>query len=281
MVKSSEQLTTPLTADELRDFTANGYHVARGLLSTDEAATIRDAFMEVAQNGPIPGFSDGSKDFAPDDPLAKYPRMMQPHRHPDQPVAPLAQRYGLDARIGAILQQLLEDEPLLAQTMFYFKPPGSRGQDLHQDNFYLHVKPGTCMAAWIAVDDADRENGGMVVVPGSHRLDIACPEKRPELLGKSFTDVRVDPPAGYREQPVDLKAGDVLFFGGSVIHGSYPNTSENRFRRALINHYIPTASREVAKHYHPLYNRRGEVVSRAVAVGGGPCGEIGAAVAPH
>jgi len=37
----------------------------------------------------------------------------------------------------------------------------SRGQAFHQDNFYLRVKPGTCVAAWVAVDDADEENGSI------------------------------------------------------------------------------------------------------------------------
>ena len=47
------------------------------------------------------------------------------------------------------LTGLLGNEPYAAQTMVYFKPAGSRGQALHQDNYYLRVHPGTCMAAWM------------------------------------------------------------------------------------------------------------------------------------
>ena len=54
-------------------------------------------------------------------------------------------RYMLDSRIEGILTELMGDSPLAVQSMFYFKPPGARGQDFHQDNFYLKVKPGTCM----------------------------------------------------------------------------------------------------------------------------------------
>jgi len=35
------------------------------------------------------------------------------------------------------LEELFGKPALGAQTMYYFKPPGRRGQGMHQDNFYL------------------------------------------------------------------------------------------------------------------------------------------------
>ncbi|HRJ41757.1 MAG: phytanoyl-CoA dioxygenase family protein [Caldilineaceae bacterium] len=58
---------------------------------------------------------------------------------------------------------LLGAEPYAVQTMFYFKPAGARGQALHQDQYYLRAQLGTCMAAWMAVDDCDEENGAPVL----------------------------------------------------------------------------------------------------------------------
>ena len=78
--------------------------------------------------------------------------------------------------------------------MLYFKPPGAKGQALHQDNFYLLVEPGTCIAAWIALDDADQDNGGMLVVPKSNQLEIQCPHEADPAL--SFTRHEVDVPEG-------------------------------------------------------------------------------------
>ena len=69
---------------------------------------------------------------------------MHPHR-----INGLA-RALLDPRPATSWKRCSGEEPLAAQSMFYFKPPGARGQALHQDNFYLRVKPGTCVAAWIA-----------------------------------------------------------------------------------------------------------------------------------
>jgi hypothetical protein len=274
--------TAPRVLDEeqLSTFEHDGFHIARQLFKPEEIDTIRERFMAFSRLGPIEGLHD-MKVQDPNDPLSRYPRIMHPHRHPEYPIGPLSRRYMLDQRIGDILHDLFGEPALAAQTMFYFKPPGSRGQDLHQDNFYLRIKPGTCMAAWIAIDNADRENGGMVVVPGSHRMQVVCPEQVREP-SRFFTTEHIDVPAGMHEQPVDMKAGDVLFFTGSVIHGSYPNTSRNRFRRALICHYAPISCTEAAQFYHPMYDFQGNVASRETATGGGPCGEAHETVkGPH
>lgn len=271
----STQVAHFLPQEMLDQFRRDGFLVAPQLFSPREIAELRETFMAVNANGPVEGLSEIKHHGSPggydrNDPLAFYPRMMNPHRHAEKPVGPLTMRTMLDERLRGILQDLLDDEPISGQSMFYFKPPGARGQDLHQDNFYLRVKPGTCMAAWIAIDDADAGNGGMVVVPGTGDLDIACPERADPA--RFFTTEHVTPPPGKKEQLVPLRAGDVLFFNGSLIHGSYPNTSKDRFRRALIFHYMPMSCAEVAEFYKPLLRFDGTPVEKAQATSGGPCG---------
>lgn len=263
-----------LTRDQRAAFDRDGYHIARGLISPAEAAAIADAFMDAAKDGPVAGLSEtqhgGGSAYAASDPLARYPRMMHPHLHCELPVGPLALRYMLDPRIGDTLADLLDEEPVAVQSMFYFKPPGARGQALHQDNFYLRVSPKTCMAAWIAIDDADLENGGMSLVPGTQNLPIVCPERADPT--RFFTAEQVHVPPGKRPVPAILKAGDVLFFNGSVIHGSEPNSSQTRFRRALICHYVPISTAALSNWYqHPL-RFDGRPMQFAQALGGGPCG---------
>lgn len=286
---ASPTATTParnghtLSAADLTAFERDGYYVARQLLNPAEVAVIRDTFMATAANGPVAGLSEtihpNSSAYDPTDPLARYPRMLHPHRHPELAVGPLAQKYMLDPQVGAILADLFADEPIAAQSMFYFKPAGTRGQARHQDNIYLQVKPGTCMAAWTAIDDTDEENGTLFVVPGSHRLDLVCPEEKADN-SLSFTSDQVRVPAGMKEIPVRLRAGDVLFFNGSLIHGSYPNRSQDRYRRSLICHYMPRNGSEISHFYKPLLNFYGQVVERQASSGGGPCGAP-AAEGPH
>jgi ectoine hydroxylase-related dioxygenase (phytanoyl-CoA dioxygenase family) len=195
--------------------------------------------------------------------------MMQPHLHADKPVGPVARRYLLDQRLLSILQALLREEPYAVQSMFYFKPPGARGQDFHQDNYYLRVKPGTCMAAWIAIDDCDEENGGMMCVPETGSHEIVCPEKSDPRL--YFTTEHVAIPEGKTAILPLMKAGDVLFFNGSTIHGSGPNTSPTRFRRSLICHYVPQSTTEMS-HWYQAFDARGDLVPIKVNQDGGPCG---------
>ena len=263
-----------LTEAQKQQFDRDGFLAIRGLFGAAEIEEIRGTFMEMAKDGPVPGLSDVPKaregvPVASSDPLLRYPRMMHPHKHPDKPVGPLAMRYMRDARLRPILAALFGEDPFACQSMFYFKPPGARGQDLHQDNFYLRVKPGTCMAAWIAVDDADAGNGGMMCVPQTATLDVACPEKADPTL--FFTTEHVEPPPGLEPEMTELKAGDVLFFNGSVIHGSTPNTSPDRFRRSLIFHYVPASTVEMS-HYYEALSFDGEKQDIAVNLDGGPCG---------
>jgi hypothetical protein len=253
-------------AGALAGYRREGHAVARGLFSPTEAGGLKAHYMRLRARGRYPGDSAGvaREDGAPD-PLQKYPRMIHMHRWDE-----LSLRWMLDPRLGVALRQLLGVHPLAVQTMLYFKPAGARGQALHQDQFYLRVQPGTCMAAWMALDPCDEGNGCLKVVPGTQDLPVLCTERANTL--ESFTDTTVPIPRGQPIVPVLLEAGDVFFFNGSLIHGSGPNLSRDRFRRALIGHYINGAAEQVATFYHPILRMDGTVVDLGVSERGGPCG---------
>jgi hypothetical protein len=245
-------------------FAADGYVVARELFTEAEVDGLREHFMALRQGR---SYANDVVGVRPDshDPLRRYPRMAQLHRWDETTL-----RWLLDRRLADTLTLLLDAQPYAVQSMVYFKPAGSRGQALHQDNFYLRAEPGTCVAAWMALDPTDDENGCLMMVPGSHRWPILCTEKADTRV--SFTDVTV-PLAGHDAIPVHMGPGDVLFFNGSMVHGSLPNTSADRFRRALIGHYIEGEARQVAQYYHPALRMDGTSLSLDVSEGGGVCGE--------
>ena len=249
-------------------FDRQGYVVAPGLFPPDEVAALTDHYMFLRQNGTYRGDSAGVEKPNGDpaaDPLKQFPRMIHMHRWDD-----LSLRWILDPRFREGLATLLGADPFAVQTMIYFKPPGARGQALHQDQFYLQVQPGTCMAAWLALDRCDEENGCLQVVPGSHTLPELCTEEAD--TAQSFTDVTVPLPDKVKTVPVLMEAGDVLFFNGQLIHGSYPNTTADRFRRSLIGHYIMGSAEKVSKYYHPVLRMDGSVVELGNSERGGPCG---------
>jgi phytanoyl-CoA hydroxylase len=253
-----------LTTDQLQFFQDNGYYLVRGVFSPEEVESYRDHFMRLRETGTYPGDMSGV-DIGSQDPLKKYPRMIHMHRWDETSL-----QWLIDPRINAHLTALAGREPIAVQTMIYFKPPQARGQALHQDQYYLRVQPGTCVAAWMALDDCDEENGCLQVVPGSHTWPLLCTAKADTT--QSFTDVTVPIPAGTEARAMVMKAGDVLFFNGQLVHGSLPNHSQTRFRRALIGHYIGGDAQEVAKFYHPSLRMDGSVVTLGTSEGGGACG---------
>ena len=253
-----------LDESQIQAYKRDGYYVARRLFSTDEVEHLRNHFMEMHEQRASKGES-GEIDLDSPDPLKQYPRIMQPHRWDETSFNWLT-----DPRIDACMTAFLGKSPLAVQTMFYFKPPGSRGQALHQDQFYLHVQPGTCMAAWMAVDPCTKENGCLHAVPGTQDLPVLCTE--PADTEISFTDVTVPIPEGKSAVPVLMDPGDVLFFNGSIVHGSYPNTSKDQFRRALIGHYAVGEAEKIGRFYHPVFQMDGTEIPLGVSEGGGPCG---------
>jgi ectoine hydroxylase-related dioxygenase (phytanoyl-CoA dioxygenase family) len=263
--------TFEITAEDLAQYERDGYFIARGLFSPDETIVLRERFMEIQrqaldESSPLREYyKPKTLDEAEGDILAHYPRIMHPHRFDE-----LAMQTMLDERVHGVLRALLGDEPLAAQSMLYFKPPGARGQAFHQDDFYLKTAPGHCMAAWTALDDCDAANGTLFVAPGSHTGNVQCPHAAD--LSVSFTTEEVDLPADVEPVEVLLKAGDVLFFNGAVIHGSTPNTSKDRFRRSFICHYVPDAMTEMSAGYYPLHTFSGEKIERGSVAGGGVCG---------
>ena len=227
-------------------------------------ALLIDTFMAMHAGGPIPGCFNPVPDA--DDILKRFPRMMHPHRVNDT-----ALRYLLDPRLGAILDDLFGEEPLAAQSMLYFKPAGARGQALHQDNFYLKVDPGTCIAAWVALDPADRENGGLEVVPGTHKMDLFCPEEAD--LDVSFTREYVA--AAARSGSGGGRSGRRATSSSSMaplVHGSGPNRSAGPLPPLVHLPLHARSAERMSSWYRPILTMSGEEVVLDANTDGGPCG---------
>lgn len=243
-----------------------GYCHVQSLFNREEVEDIKTHFEEIHQQGSVAGqYEPISEAEAEGDMLKVYPRVMHPHRYSEK-----AKKYMLHPRVESILRSLIEAQPLALQSMYYFKPPGARGQAMHQDNLYLMVEPGTCIAAWTAIDAADAENGGMAVVPQTDGMDIECPELAD--TSSSFTSHLVRPPKGKKAVIPEMEPGDTLFFNGSLIHGSGPNRSKTRWRRSFICHYAPEFSEKMSHHYFPVLDFAGNEIEKTVNQGGGPCG---------
>ena len=257
------QMSLTRQSPKAKQFNQEGYYVEPSLFREEECDHLIEHYMSL-RVGPLPGDCEGF-DATSTDPLKRYPRMVHMHRWDD-----ISLQWGIDQRIHEVLIELLEEEPYLVQTMMYFKPAGGRGQALHQDNTYLRAEPGTCVAAWLALDDCDEENGCLQIVPHTQQLPVMCTIEADTT--KSFTGDTTPLPEGLQPQPIIMNRGDCLFFNGSVIHGSFPNTSTNRFRRSLIGHYITGNCKKVAQFYHPVLRMDGSNIEFEQSEIGSECG---------
>ena len=248
----------------VQEFQRKGFLIVKGIFSDDEVGDLREHLFRTRLAGHYPG-DYVSTDERGNDPLKQYPRLLHPHRWDEK-----TRSWLLDDRLRLILTELMGDEPYAAQTMVYFKPPGGRGTALHQDQYYLRVHPGTCVAAWIALDDTDEENGCMTVVPGSQAFPLLCVVEAD--LDVSATPITVPLPEDVQPVALPMQAGDVLFFAGQLIHGSLPNTSSNRFRPALACHYVVAEAEQVTQIDRPVLRFDGSEVELDASPTGGECG---------
>jgi phytanoyl-CoA hydroxylase len=219
--------TMKLTQAQIKQYHDQGFLVVH-VLDKKTCEQMIAHYMDMNDRKLAPSVMGGDPSN-PSDSLNKYPRPINMH-----PWDPRTDEWSKLPVIRELVQQLIDDEPVLNQTMLYYKPPGARGQAFHQDQQYITIDP--LVGVWFALDDSNRANGQMIVFPGSHKLGLLPVETADLTI--SFTGGKTKLPDKVKELGVDMKAGDVLFFDGKCVHGSYPNTTADRFRRSFICHFV-------------------------------------------
>jgi phytanoyl-CoA hydroxylase len=116
------------------------------------------------------------------------------------------------------------------------KPPQARTElPWHQDNGYTPLVPEEYVTCWLALDDADVDNGCIWVIPGSHHQGT----QRHHAGAGPF---RVGHDGGEEGVAVPVRRGDVLVFSSLIMHRSGPNVTD-RNRRAWIIQFCPAHAR--------------------------------------
>ncbi len=100
----------------------------------------------------------------------------------------------------------------------------------HQDYAYWvrHNNEPRMINCMLHIDDANAENGAIQFVPGSHKDGLVEHDRRDTAFGVFLPGYFDDIDAAVT---LDMKAGDAVFFGSLVVHGSAANGSD-RDRRA-------------------------------------------------
>jgi phytanoyl-CoA hydroxylase len=168
------------TTKPRESFERDGYFVARAIFGAGEISELREHYMRLRAQGPKPGDMGGDASRGAADPLNKFARMINMHEWD-----PTSLAWQQDPRLVGMVESLVGDQVLLCQTMIYFKPPGARGQALHQDNQYLRKYP--IIAAWVALDDCDEENGQLVIFFGGFTIHGSHPNRTTDRFRRSLS----------------------------------------------------------------------------------------------
>ncbi|XP_074124725.1 phytanoyl-CoA dioxygenase, peroxisomal [Sminthopsis crassicaudata] len=127
-------------------------------------------------------------------------------------------------------------------TMLINKPPDSgkmtSRHPMHQDLHYFSFRPpNSIVCAWTAMEHIDRNNGCLVVLPGTHKGTLK-PHDYPKweggvnILFHGIQDYDINQPRIH----LVMEKGDTVFFHPLLIHGSGTNRTEG-FRKAISCHY--------------------------------------------
>lgn len=120
-------------------------------------------------------------------------------------------------------------------------------QPLHQDHAHFETEPpGKMFAVWVALEDVREESGPLVVYPGSHRhhavefgeLGLEPAEygtKDPNYL--KYEAHIADLALSWKPEPMLLRKGDAVVFGGRLIHGGSRILDPTKTRYSQVTHY--------------------------------------------
>jgi hypothetical protein len=149
------------------------------------------------------------------------------------------------------VQDLLGPNVVAWGTHYFCKLPGdAKAVSWHQDASYWPLTPSKTVTAWLAIDDADRENACMRVIAGSHRLG-PLKFRDSEASENNVLWQTIENAESYGEVvDFELKAGEISLHSDLLVHGSAPNQSPRR-RCGLTIRYASTDVRA-----HLGWNRR-------------------------
>ena len=219
-------MTKRLSAESVAQYRRDGFHFPLRVLSTEEARSYRDRLeaAERAAGGPLAGDRRHKVHLL-------YTWANQLARHP--------------AILDAV-EDVIGPDILCWSTTFFTKEAQSPSfVSWHQDATYWGLSTDDVITAWVAFADAPVESGAMKFWPGSHlknQLAHRDTFDQNNLLTRG-QEIAVDVPAGAGVD-VALKAGEMSLHHVLLVHGSGPNTTDDR-RIGFAIRYIPPHVRQL------------------------------------
>jgi non-haem Fe2+, alpha-ketoglutarate-dependent halogenase len=146
----------------------------------------------------------------------------------------------MNPKIHDLVEGILGPNFYLWASSFFIKEPFSTETvGWHQDAYYWPMKPHHTVTVWLAYDDVDEANGGMLLIPGSHRAGLLKHGRSAST--DSILTLELERGTFNEADAVQfkLKAGEVSLHDDRAAHGSPANPSPRR-RAGLTLRYSGT-----------------------------------------
>ena len=212
-------MANSLRKSQVKFYDLNGYLVLDDIITKDECAKAIKVFE---------GYAD-----------ERFSAIMNLDRE-DKLVRELVM---LPELINAVEQlQRWEVDSVMSQMLFKKAGSNYAGQawNPHQDNSYPQIPYPLNITTNLFLTDADPENGGMYLFPGSQREPLV--QYIPTISHRETPGTNpgntIQVPSQYNQEDLIAKAGAVLIMNSHLMHGSYPNNSRTRSRPLFSVSYV-------------------------------------------
>ena len=210
-----------LNAKQLKDYEDQGFVAPIDILTAEEVKKIKEEIEYIEKKWPneLVGLGRNNVHY----------------------ISPIFDQVCHNSKILDAVESIIGKDILVGGTTLFIKDPDKKGfVSWHQDAKYIGFEPYNWVTAWLAITDANEENGCMRMWSGSHKEKIkdhkdTYDENNLLTRGQTVQDVPIE-----KTTPNILKAGQLSLHHPMIVHGSGPNKSNQRRIGFVIQSYIGT-----------------------------------------
>ncbi len=237
-----------LTEEQLQLFHQDGYLIERGLAGDDLVAKMNKLVDESVSPAlaPVEYEADVHYPGAPESKAA--PGGQTPRRLLNAYTrASVFREWANSEVVVSRLKAMLKCSRVMVSQNHHncvmTKHPGySSVTSWHQDIRYWSFDYPELISVWLALGNETAENGGLLLIPGSHQLNL----ERGRLDAALFlrTDIKDNQALIERAVPAQLNAGDTLFFHCRTFHAAGQNEADI-IKKSLVYTYHDVDNRSI------------------------------------
>ena len=210
-----------LNEKQLKDYEDHGFVAPIDVLTLEEAKKIKEEIEYIEKKWPDELIGLG--------------------RNNVHYISPIFDQVCHNSKILDVVESIIGKNILVGGTTLFIKDPDKKGfVSWHQDAKYIGFEPHNWVTAWLAITDANEENGCMRMWSGSHKEKIkkhkdTFNENNLLTRGQTVQNVPLEDTT-----PNILKAGQLSLHHPMIVHGSGSNKSNTRRIGFVIQSYIGT-----------------------------------------